>query len=126
MKRNSLIFAFIVGTFSLLSMGAFAQTDTARVISQNEIKANKQAAKELARESEDQVKTEARDGKDKLNDMEALEKENKAKAKEARRVNSDASDAARQSKRAANAERNAQRARKQADKQAGKATKATE
>jgi hypothetical protein len=59
-----------------------------------------------------------------LRDMKQSRNETKAKAKEAQRVEMEASDAARESKSAYKTERKAQKARKQADRQAQRAAAA--
>jgi hypothetical protein len=126
MKRNNLIFTITAAAFTFLSAGAFAQTDTATVMRQEQMNATKREAREVARDSEDRIKDQSRENQYKLKDLENTRKENESRAREARRVNNDATDAAKQSRRAAIAERGAQKARARADKQAKKATRATE
>ncbi len=119
----------------MLATRSFAQTDTARVNKE------RQVATEINERNADRLKTEvqknetiqAEDRKsvveknqNRLNDAENLQKENKAKSKEANRISRDASDAAKESKMAAKAEKKAQKSRINADKQADKAAKATE
>lgn len=70
------------------------------------------------------AKDEDRKNADNLSDLKAERMHTKSKAKEARRVEAEANDAARESKIAYRQEKKAQRARAQADKQSKKAVKA--
>jgi|GEM_PF-2598022 len=126
MNRNSLLIATLAGAFWLLPMGAFAQTDTTRALTREQINANKQEIDSAARESKEQLKAESRDNANTLKDLEANRKDSQAKARDARRASNEAADAAKQSKRAASAERSAQKSRSRANKQANRAEKATE
>ena len=64
--------------------------------------------------------------KNRMADAKEDQKRTKAKAKNAQRIESDANDAARESRYAVRAERKAQKSRKQADKQEEKAAQARE
>ena len=65
-----------------------------------------------------------RNDENRMADAKLDRKETKAKAKEARRIENEANDAAHQSKHALKAERKAQKSRKQANQQAQKASNA--
>ena len=72
----------------------------------------------------EQVKNQETLDAERISNAKSDKKATKAKAKEARRVESDANDAARESKNAYRAEKKAQKSRKKADKQAESAENA--
>lgn len=111
MKSTLLLSALLVATFFFVSPSTYAQTESANTTSVTK-------EKDLAAES--QLNEERRENAD------ALKKEYKAKAKEARRVEQDASDASKQTRKAVRMEKQAQKARSNAEKQNKKAKKAAE
>lgn len=83
---------------------------------------NRKDSVEAADRQEAQVQS--RKNENRMADAKLDRKQTKAKAKNAQRVESEANDAARESKSALRAERKAQKSRKQADKQAKRASDA--
>lgn len=135
MNPKYIIFTFLLGACSILATSSFAQTDSVRVMKEKQtaIETNEKNADRLKTELQknetlesDARKSEGEKDRNRLKDAENLQKENRAKSKEASRISRDASDAAKESKSALKAERKAQKSRINADKQANKAAKATD
>ena len=121
MKKKILMYALLVPVmFLFIGHCARAQDSTARDYKENA------RIDSLARtyNQQEAVKDQDRKDSDNLSDLKSEKRETKARAKEAQRVESDANDAARESKIAYRQEKKAQRARDQADKQSKKAANA--
>lgn len=121
MKFKSIILVFTLGLCWSFSTYTFAQVDSTRLIQER-----KTAAEASMKLNQEIQQNEAEKRAERLKDAVALEKENKAIAKETNRVNKDASYAARESKLALKAEQKAQKNRIKADRLAAKAAKATQ
>lgn len=114
MKIRNILLATLLMAFTLISYRSFAQSDTIKFVEIQTI------------QEEDRAKVELQQNNiDRQNDADALNKEYKAKAKEASRINDEAADAAKQAKRSAKMEEKAQNARERADKQLEKSDKAS-
>ncbi len=115
MKKQALVLTIAMGALSLLSVQVHAQEqsrpDTERV--------QRADSAEMAK-----FRTQQTRDANTISDYRDDRRETKAKAKEARRVESDANTAARESRYALRSEKRAQKARKNADKQAEKASRA--
>lgn len=123
MKHNVIYSAVLIGCFCFLSTLATAQVDTTQatknaVLLKAEIQQNEQLKLEA-------TQTAAQKNANRLEEAQSLSKENKAVAKAASRVDHDAADAARDSRRAVSAEKKAQKQRIKADKLAAKAAQST-
>jgi hypothetical protein len=135
MISKSIILTFLLVACSMLATRSFAQTDSIRVNKENQeaIEINERNTDRLktALQKNETLQSEAIESDDeknrnRLKDAENLQKDNKAKSKEASRISRDASNAVKESNSAVKAERKAQKSRLNADKQANKAAKATE
>ena len=117
------MFAFLLpATFLAISHCVTAQDSTAMTYERSA------RADSLATEYDQQAietaKDEQRRDSENLSDLKAEKRETRAKAREAQRVESEANNAAMESRIAYRKEKKAQKAREQADKQAKKAAKA--
>lgn len=118
MKTKTILFSILTGLFTLVATQTFSQ-DT---LTNQEQKRERQAVKE--KDKNDKQRLDA--AVDLKRDTRSNAKIAKANAKEANRIEDDASDAAKQAKQAARTEAKAQRTRDNANKQAKQAAKASQ
>jgi hypothetical protein len=120
MKYTTMIITMAVGAASMFTGHAFAQSSGDMAKTERDKKDSVKTAT-LREEQVQSVKDENR-----MADAKLDQKQTKAKAQKAQRIEKDANDAARESRYAVRAERKAQKSRKAANKQAEKASKARE
>lgn len=118
MKLNNIMLTLAFAGLLLSSGNLYAQEETD--INKKEI----ERLDSVADHEKDQARLQQQKDSEKITDFRKDKKRTKAKAKEAQRVEAEASDAARQSRIAYRNEKKAQKLRKQADKQADRASKA--
>jgi hypothetical protein len=119
MKFKTTILALALTTVSSFTIGVYGQSQPLLTRDEHQHLDSLETAQKA-----NQAQLQDEKDKDNLSDMRKSKRETKAKAKEAQRLESDANDAARQSKNAYKTEKRAQKARKQADRQSRKATEA--
>jgi hypothetical protein len=117
MKYKAIIITMSVAAASLFASKTFAQDNT-----MSQVQRDHQDSVQTAKVTEARLETTKDENR--MADAKLDRKQTKAKAKNAQRVENEASDAARESRYAVRAERRAQKSRKQANKQAEKAAKA--
>lgn len=115
MKKQAIVLTIAMGAMSLLSAQLYAQE-------KNVSDLERMDSAEMA--THEELRARQATDANTISDYRDNRKETKAKAKEARRVESDANAAARESRYALRSEKRAQKARKNADKQAEKASRA--
>jgi len=120
MKYTTIIITMALGAAFGFTTHAFAQSSNDMTHTERDKKDSVEAVtlmEEQAQSTKD---------KNRMADAKEDRKQTKAKAENAQRIESDANDAARESRYAVRAERKAQKSRKQANKQAEKAAQARE
>lgn len=117
MRIKIIVPIFFLAAITLLSFESYGQEPA-------DLRKSEQARVDSIRKVDRDLKKQASDDKDRMNDAKDASKELKEKAKESKRIQRDASDASDQAKKSLKDEKRAQRLRKKANQQAKRATEA--